>query len=141
LRKIKANDHLVCVVLSKLWEGFNTHYYDGRTHIHIDEKKMCEGCKKKRKLLWYGYLHVCSADLTQNFLIAINPNGADRLEKLQGDKDSIRGMRIETYRENNYAKGALVIEPLGWIEPSVKLPLPKSAVPTLERLWNCVLTD
>lgn len=141
LKKIKANDHLVCVILSATWEGFNTHYYDDRTHLHIDEKKMCEGCKLRRKLLWYGFLHVCSADLQQNFLISINNNGAHRLDKLQGDRKSLRGLRIETYRENNYAKGSLVIEPLGWLDSTEKLPMAKSAIPTLERLWNCCLTD
>jgi len=136
LWKIKGKTLHTFIILSANWEGFNTHWFGGRTVPHRSAEKLCKPCLAKCRFKWSGFIHVCPLEPNRGVLIEITAGGAKELRRLQGERPSLRGMQITTKRENGNDRGTLLFERIGWATPDIKLPIPHSAVPTLKRLWN-----
>lgn len=137
LRKIQPGVAYMFTILSPHWEGFWMHYSDKRTFPCTRDAETCQMCKDKWPAKWRGYCHVSEhGDDGGECLLELTPLAAERLEKLQEDRTSLRGMMISVKRRDKNPRSPLVLGFLGMFRDAGKLLHGRSAEPTLKRFWG-----
>lgn len=136
LKKVAAKEVFVATICSPGWVGVPTHYVGGRTIPHVLEKKNCEGCKLRRRIGWYGYLHLCFPEGRGQFVLGFTALACEYLDKVRDNRPNLRGIVVSVARENQHPKGCLKFDFVGMVPDPEKLPVPYDPLITMYRLWG-----
>lgn len=137
IRKVGATDQLAVIVLGTKVHGFGTHWDNGRTVPCTEDRKDCPRCEKQVPFKWVGFLHVYLTSVEEHYFLEMTDFAFARLEKLQGKRPDLRGLKLTVLRERKTIRAPLTFVLLGEASPAslmkVKERLPDE---TLKRIWN-----
>jgi len=126
------------VALSTCVKGFDTHWMNGRTRPHYENKRSCPGCQQKAPMRWKGFLHITGVDLRGEAFLEITPEGALQLMESLKPGDVLRGRQFSTRRTKNTIKSPLVLDLTNIIHPEENLIAERDPLFTVMKMWGQV---
>lgn len=109
---------------------------EGRSEACINGKELCPGCLAKMPIRYKAYLHCYSESHDEEFFVEMTALAMEKLEKLLGGWETLRGTQLEFRREYNVKKSTIISRVIGrWVKKQ-ELPKPKTPEITLGALFG-----
>lgn len=137
IRRVLTSEAHQYVCLSKSIFGQMIHWYGNRSHECSADSKICEGCKRAWPSKWLGYLHVYSAQSSEQCFLEITNMAWFLIDKQLPKGFNLRGMMFRIRKTKGGPKGRFVVEVLERRIEEESLPEEKDPHKVLKYLWSC----
>ncbi len=139
VRRLKAGNTLLAIVLSRSLWGCWVHWDGRRTSPHLAEQKTCPGCRRGNPKKWLGYLHIYNQNTAHVEFLELTPLSARLVLDSLSEGEDLRGNRFK-FERGKGDKARIKVELIAHystLKVGKELPPAADPLPTLAELWGC----